>query len=279
MGWRHVIWRGAERLWARLPRGLARGTLYYVRENELVRDIGCEFVLRGYRVERTALPAPPAVAQRTVRSERAVARLSDILDAQMGRIVERPFWSTLRELHQRRFDRALAHLEACEDALAGIALACRRTVAISNHPAGAGAEALATRVIEIAESGFSQFAPLYDDDLPLWDKVKTIATHLYGADDIIADKKIRNKFANYQQAGYAHFPVCIAKTQYSFSTDPDLLGAPINHVVPIRDLRLSAGAEFLVVICGDIMTMPGLPQTPAANQIGLGPGGDVTGLF
>ena len=105
-----------------------------------------------------------------------------------------------------------------------------------------------------------------------------IATHLYDADDIIADKKVRQQFRDLQ-VDYGHFPVCIAKTQYSFSTDPNLKGAPSNHVVPIREVRLSGGAEFLVVVCGDIMTMPGLPRVPAANAIGLNENGDIVGLF
>ena len=121
--------------------------------------------------------------------------------------------------------------------------------------------------------------PLYPDEMPLWDKVRTIAQSLYGAQGIIADKKIRDQFAELQKAGFGHYPVCMAKTQYSFSTDPNLKGAPSNHVVPIRELRLSAGAEFLVVICGEIMTMPGLPKVPAANSIFLNQKGEVEGLF
>ncbi len=144
---------------------------------------------------------------------------------------------------------------------------------------GAGTENLAQHVVDLVESGTSQFAPLYDDNMPLWDKVKTIATRIYDAEDIIADQKVRNQFADYQEAGYGHFPVCIAKTQYSFSTDPNLKGAPSGHVLPIREVRLSAGAGFLVVVCGDIMTMPGLPRVPAANSIRIGESGEVEGLF
>jgi len=115
--------------------------------------------------------------------------------------------------------------------------------------------------------------------MALWDKVKTIATKLYGADEVIADKKVRNQFADFQSGGYGHLPVCMAKTQYSFSTDPNLKGAPSGHVVPIREVRLSAGAGFVVVICGEIMTMPGLPRVPAANSIFLNDDGLVEGLF
>jgi formate--tetrahydrofolate ligase len=155
------------------------------------------------------------------------------------------------------------------------------TAIVCSHWAdgGEGAEDLAQAVSDLVEGGTSQFAPLYSDDMPLWDKVKRIATHLYHADDIIADKKVRAQFTQYQEAGYGHFPVCMAKTQYSFSTDPNLKGAPSNHVVPIRELRLAGGSEFLVVVCGDIMTMPGLPKEPAANRIGLDAEGNVVGLF
>jgi len=143
---------------------------------------------------------------------------------------------------------------------------------------GAGTEALAHHVVELVNSGKSQFAPIYDDDMALWDKVKTIATKLYGADDIIADKKVRNQFA-YLQEDYGTLPVCMAKTQYSFSTDPNLKGAPSGHVIQIREVRLAAGAGFIVVICGEIMTMPGLPRVPAANSIHLNNAGMVEGLF
>jgi len=142
----------------------------------------------------------------------------------------------------------------------------------------AGTEALAHHVVELVNSGKSQFAPIYDDDMALWDKVKTIATKLYGADDIIADKKVRNQFADLQE-DYGTLPVCMAKTQYSFSTDPNLKGAPSGHVIQIREVRLSAGAGFIVVVCGEIMTMPGLPRVPAANTIHLNEAGMVEGLF
>ncbi len=144
---------------------------------------------------------------------------------------------------------------------------------------GAGATDLAEHVIELADSGTSQFRTLYSDDLPLWDKAKRVATTIYGADDIIADKKVREQFAQFEEAGYGHYPVCMAKTQYSFSTDPNLLGAPSGHVVPIREVRLAAGAEFVVVVCGAIMTMPGLPRVPAADAIRVNSEGRIEGLF
>ena len=143
---------------------------------------------------------------------------------------------------------------------------------------GAGTEALATHVAELADSGRSQFHTLYDDKLSLWEKARCVARNVYGADDIVADKKVRSQFDEYNK-DYGHFPVCMAKTQYSFSTDPNLLGAPSGHMVPIREIRLSAGAEFLVVICGEIMTMPGLPRVPAANNISVNEQGEIEGLF
>ena len=144
---------------------------------------------------------------------------------------------------------------------------------------GAGAEDLAREVVKTIKAEPAEFRFLYPDNMPLWDKVRTIAQTLYGAQGVIADKKIRRQFHDYQHAGYGHLPVCIAKTQYSFSTDPDLRGAPSNHVVPIREIRLSNGAEFLVVVCGEIMTMPGLPRVPAANSIHIDDDGLIQGLF
>jgi formate--tetrahydrofolate ligase len=144
---------------------------------------------------------------------------------------------------------------------------------------GKGAEALARKVVEIIDTQPAEFRFLYPDDMPLWGKVQTIAQNLYGARGIIGDKKVRSQFQEYQDAGFGHFPVCMAKTQYSFSTDPALRGAPSNHVVPIREVRLSGGAEFLVVVCGEIMTMPGLPRVPAANSIRIDDDGLVQGLF
>ena len=142
-----------------------------------------------------------------------------------------------------------------------------------------GTIGLARHVAELAEKGQAHFKPIYDDALPLWDKVKTIAREIYRADDIVGDKAVRDQLKAWEAAGYGKFPICMAKTQYSFSTDPNLKGAPTNHVVPIREVRLSAGAEFIVVICGDIMTMPGLPKVPSAEVIGLDTQGRIEGLF
>ncbi|PRY25122.1 formate-tetrahydrofolate ligase [Aliiruegeria haliotis] len=142
-----------------------------------------------------------------------------------------------------------------------------------------GTEELATRVAEIADSGVSQFAPLYEDDMPLFEKIETIAKRIYHASEVLADKKIRDQLRQWEEQGYGTLPVCMAKTQYSFSTDPNLRGAPTGHGVPIREVRLSAGAGFIVAICGEIMTMPGLPRVPAAEAIMLNDAGDVEGLF
>ena len=144
---------------------------------------------------------------------------------------------------------------------------------------GEGAKALAEAVVALSESGAAQFRTLYDEGVTLWEKARHIARTLYDADDLIADKKVRTQFAQLQAAGFGHFPVCMAKTQYSFSTDPQLMGAPSHHVVPVREVRLAAGAEFIVVICGDIMTMPGLPRRPAAEGIYLNADGFIEGLF
>lgn len=144
---------------------------------------------------------------------------------------------------------------------------------------GAGAIELAEKVAQLADSGAAQFRTLYKDEVSLWEKTKRVATNIYSADDIIADKKVREQFAQFEKDGYGHYPVCMAKTQYSFSTDPNLLGAPTGHVVPIREVRLAAGAEFIVVVCGAIMTMPGLPRKPAANDIRVNSEGRIEGLF
>jgi len=152
---------------------------------------------------------------------------------------------------------------------------------LSDHWArgGAGAAELARAVVRMTERGASEFRFLYTDETPLWDKVRTIAQKIYGASDIVADQAIRNRFKELQAEGFGNLPVCIAKTQYSFSTDAALKAAPSGHVVPVREVRLSAGAGFVVAICGDIMTMPGLPAVPAANNIGIDAAGRITGLF
>ena len=145
---------------------------------------------------------------------------------------------------------------------------------------GAGAEALAHKVVDMIDNaGPSRFRLTYPDDMTLWDKVRTVAQNVYGAQGIIADKSVRTAFDEASANGFGHYPVCIAKTQYSFSSDPNLKGEGISHVLPIRQLRISGGSEFAVAICGDIMTMPGLPRVPAAEAINLDDDGNVVGLF
>lgn len=142
-----------------------------------------------------------------------------------------------------------------------------------------GTEELAHKVVDICDNGQANFTPLYPDSMPLIEKINKVATEIYRADEIVADKKILNQLAEWEEAGYRNLPVCMAKTQYSFSADPSLRGAPTGHSLPIREVRLSAGAGFIVAICGDIMTMPGLPRKPAAEMIGISEAGQVEGLF
>ncbi|MEI6099047.1 MAG: formate--tetrahydrofolate ligase [Alphaproteobacteria bacterium] len=143
----------------------------------------------------------------------------------------------------------------------------------------AGIEELAHKVVQLAESGAANFAPLYPDEMPLFQKLETIAKRIYHADSVIADKSIRDQLKAWEAAGYGHLPICVAKTQYSFTTDPTVRGAPVGHSVPVREVRLSAGAGFVVAICGEVMTMPGLPKVPSAEVIRLNADGNVEGLF
>jgi len=168
----------------------------------------------------------------------------------------------------------IAAVQAYASAMGVEAILCRHWA-----EGGAGAEALARRVAELADSGAAQFAPLYGDDLSLWDKINTVAKKIYRAGEVTADKAVHAQLKAWEEAGYGHLPVCMAKTQYSFSTDPDLRGAPEGHTVPVREVRLSAGAGFIVAICGEIMTMPGLPRVPAAESIRLNGDGQIEGLF
>ena len=142
-----------------------------------------------------------------------------------------------------------------------------------------GSVELARKVVELSQSDTQQFRYLYEDTNSLWEKVSTIAKSIYGASEIVADKTVRDQFRLYEADGYGKFPICMAKTQYSFSTDPNLKGAPSGHVVSIREIRLAAGAEFIVVVTGEIMTMPGLPRSPSANFIKLNSNNEIEGLF
>jgi formate--tetrahydrofolate ligase len=154
-------------------------------------------------------------------------------------------------------------------------------VVVARHWAdgGAGAEELARTVVAAIEKVPSDFRFVYEDADTLWDKMTKVATKIYGASEVAADSKVRAQIKKLQADGYGHYPVCVAKTQYSFSTDPSLRGAPSGHVVNIREVRLAAGAEFIVMICGDVMTMPGLPKEPSAARIDIDASGKVVGLF
>ncbi|MFP1632250.1 formate--tetrahydrofolate ligase [Zhengella sp. ZM62] len=170
-----------------------------------------------------------------------------------------------------------AEIEAVKDYVASLgaeAIVCRHWAEGS-----AGIEDLAHKVVELAESGLSQFAPLYSDEMGLFDKIDTIVRRIYRGSEAIADKAIREQLRRWEADGYGKLPVCMAKTQYSFSTDPNLRGAPTDHVVPVREVRLSAGAGFVVAICGEIMTMPGLPKVPSAENIRFNEEGFIEGLF
>jgi formate--tetrahydrofolate ligase len=142
-----------------------------------------------------------------------------------------------------------------------------------------GAADVARAVAKVADAGKSKLKLLYPDEMPLLEKIRTIAKEIYRAKDIAAERPVREQLAHFEQMGYGNLPVCIAKTQYSFSTNADVKGAPVDHVIPVREVRLSAGAEFVVAVCGEIMTMPGLPKVPAANSINLGEDGRIVGLF
>ncbi len=167
--------------------------------------------------------------------------------------------------------------KAIIDFCKNMSVACK----ISSHweKGGEGAADLAEEVGRLADSGTAEFKTLYDSQMSLWDKTEYIAQNIYGASEIIADKKVRNQFKKLEDDGFGNYPICMAKTQYSFSTDPLLMGAPSGHDVPIKEVRLSAGAEFIVVVCGDIMTMPGLPRIPAAENIDVDENGLIQGLF
>ncbi|WP_075289690.1 formate--tetrahydrofolate ligase [Pararhizobium arenae] len=170
-----------------------------------------------------------------------------------------------------------AEIQAVKDYVATLgaeAVLCRHWAEGS-----AGIEELAHKVVELAEGGHAQFSPLYPDDMPLFQKIETIATEIYHAGNVIADKQVRDQLHAWEAQGYGHLPVCMAKTQYSFSTDPNLRGAPTGHTVPVREVRLSAGAGFVVVITGEIMTMPGLPSVPSSEKIFLNDDGFIEGLF
>jgi formate--tetrahydrofolate ligase len=263
---------------------------YVVTEAGFGADLGAEKFF-DIKCRKTGLKPAAAVVVATVRALKmhGGVALDQLRHEDVG-AVERGFANLARHLANisqfgvpavvsiNRFSADTAHehrrlQELC--AAEGV------QVVIADHWAqgGEGAVELARAVVELAESGRAQFRYLYPDDMPLWEKLRTIAQRMYGARDIDADRSVRDQFAQLEKEGFGHFPVCIAKTQFSFTTNPNAKGAPSDHIVTVREVRLSAGAEFVVAICGDIMTMPGLPRVPSANNIEVDAEGRIAGLF
>ncbi len=263
---------------------------YVVTEAGFGADLGAEKFF-DIKCRKAGLSPAAAVVVATIRALKMHGGVAkDQLKVEDADAVQRGFANLERHVRNiRKFgvppvvavNRFSADTEAematlrtlCE----GIGVRC----IVADHWAqgGAGAEALAHAVVEQVDTAPGKFRPLYPDDMTPWDKLCTIATEIYDAGEVTADAGVRKRFDELQADGFGHLPVCVAKTQYSFSTDPKRVGAPGGHVLHVRDVRLSAGAEFIVAICGDIMTMPGLPKVPAANSISLSPAGLITGLF
>jgi formate--tetrahydrofolate ligase len=263
---------------------------YVVTEAGFGADLGAEKFF-DIKCRKAGLDPAAAVVVTTVRALKmhgGVAR--DQLRQENVAAVESGFANLARHLRNlaefgvpavvsvNRFSNdTTAELGRLEELCAGLGV----EAVIADHWArgGEGAADLARAVVGLVERGKAQFRVLYPDEMPLWDKIRTIAQRLYGASDIEADKRIKDQLADFEKQGFGHFPVCIAKTQFSFTTDANVKGAPSGHVLTVREVRLSAGAEFVVAICGDIMTMPGLPRVPAANTIEVSDDGRITGLF
>jgi len=264
-------------------------TDYVVTEAGFGADLGAEKFF-DIKCRKTGLVPDGAVMVATVRALKMHGGVKlDALDTEDVDAVRRGCANLVRHIHNVQsfgipvvvaINRFPTDTDAELDAIREATLAEDVDVANCTHYAdgGAGTEDLARKVVALTQED-SDFKPLYDDDMSLWDKVNTIATKLYDAKGITADKKVRRQFEKFQNAGYGHLPVCMAKTQYSFTTDPSLKNAPSGHVLPIREIRLSAGAGFVVVICGTIMTMPGLPRAPAAAHIGIDASDHIVGLF
>jgi formate--tetrahydrofolate ligase len=263
---------------------------YVVTEAGFGADLGAEKFL-DIKCRKAGLKPDCAVIVATIR---ALKMHGGVLKADLNKenvaAVEKGFANLSRHIENVRkyglpvvvcINRFSADTTAEMAALRALCAKHEAECVVSDHWArgGEGAKDLGSAVLKAIETQPSNFQVLYPDDLTLWKKAQTIVREIYGGEDIIGDQKVRDRFKELQDQGYGHLPVCIAKTQYSFSTDPDLKGAPRGHVVPIREVRLSAGAEFVVAICGNIMTMPGLPKVPAANNIDVTPEGRITGLF
>ncbi len=263
---------------------------YVVTEAGFGADLGAEKFF-DIKCRKAGLSPAAAVLVATIRALKmhgGVAKES--LKREDADAVQRGFANLERHVRNlRKFgvpplvavNRFSADTEAEMDRLRSLCdgLGVRCIVADHWAQGGAGAEALARAVVEQVETAPAQFRPLYPDDMTPWNKLRTIATEIYDAGEVTADAAVRKRFDELVADGFGHLPVCVAKTQYSFSTDPKMVGAPSGHVLHVRDVRLSAGAEFIVAVCGEIMTMPGLPRIPAANSISLSPVGLITGLF
>jgi len=263
---------------------------YVITEAGFGADLGAEKFF-DIKCRKAGLKSDCAVLVATIRALKMHGGVAkDDLKKENLQALEKGFANLERHVQNlRRYDLPVivsvnrfstdtdAELALLQRLCAAISVEC----VLADHWAqgGEGAEELANAVVRTIETKPSDFHPLYADDMSLWDKTRTIAQEIYGAADITADKSVRDRFAELEKEGFGKFPICVAKTQYSFSTNPDAKGAPSDFVIPIREVRLSAGAEFVVVVCGDIMTMPGLPRVPAANNIELAADGRISGLF
>jgi formate--tetrahydrofolate ligase len=271
-------------------RGALKLADYVVTEAGFGADLGAEKFV-DIKCRKSGLRPAAAVIVATVRALKyhggvevrdlpienvdAVRRGIVNLERHIGNVRERFGLPCVVSINRRAEDTA-AEIEELRKRIAHMGV---RVVAATHFSeGGAGAIELAEEVVRLCEEP-SGFRFLYEDSLPLWEKMRTVAQEIYGATDITADASVRATIRRLQEGGYGHFPVCVAKTQYSFSTNPALRGAPIGHVVNVREVRLAAGAEFVVMICGDIMTMPGLPAAPAAHGIGLDEQGNIVGMF
>jgi formate--tetrahydrofolate ligase len=263
---------------------------YVVTEAGFGADLGAEKFF-DIKCRKAGLHPAGAVIVATIRALKMHGGMAkEALKQENLAALEKGFGNLARHIaNVRRFGvpAVVALNRFSADTLAEVAVVedlCRREAVdcvLADHWAegSAGAAELARRVIHAIEANPADFRLLYPDEMPLLEKVRTIAQRLYGAADVAADPKIRERFAELEKEGFGRLPVCMAKTQYSFSTDPAVKAAPSGHLIPIREVRLSAGAEFVVVVCGDIMTMPGLPKVPAANTIEVSESGRITGLF
>ena len=263
---------------------------YVVTEAGFGADLGAEKFM-DIKCRKTGLKPDAAVVVATVRALKmhgGVAR--DQLRAENVAALEAGYANLGRHLENLKsfgvptvvsVNRFSADTEAEHAKLKELCASHGAEAVIADHWAngGEGAAPLAEVVARLADSGQSKFQVLYPDEMPLRDKIKTIAQKIYRAKDIACDAAVESRLAELQKGGFGHFPVCMAKTQYSFSSDANAKGAPVDHILPVREIRLSAGAEFVVAICGEIMTMPGLPRVPAANSIDLTEDGRITGLF